>query len=799
MTSRPARFGPVSILVLAALLALLSLPAAPAADEPRGGHAGGSGPGPGGKAQAPSAPVVEETILAPLEAPAARAAGKGQPAAGADGDGLALLRELAETRYYSLGLPMQAQPTPDGRAVLFLRSGPRDPVLRLYELNVATGTVKQLLDPGVVLEGKEETLSVEEKAWRERRRISLRGFTSFELSLDGERILLSQSGKLYVVRRSDEELKALPGDGWLAPAFSPDGKFVAAVHDDDLHVIELATGRVKRLTTGASETLTHGVAEFVAQEEMDRQEGFWWSPDSKRLVYQESDLSQVGIFWIADPGDPSAPPVPFRYPRAGTPNAMVRLGIVSRGGGATTWIRWDAGKYPYLARVNWGEERAPLTILVQDRLQHEEALLAVDPATGGTRALLTETDEAWLNLDADTKIPRWLPDGSGFLWSTERRGDWQLELRGRGGEVIRELTPVGFHYAGVADLDEKERVAWVLGGPDAREAHLYRVPLDGGAPGQVTAGSGVHDAVFSLDHGTWVETFSLRDGRRGSVVRRGAGAPLAVLPSVAVAPPAVPEVELARVSGGGLTFDAAVVSPRDFVPGRSYPVILDVYAGPGFKTVRASNLSYIAQQWLADRGYIVVCLDGRGTPGKGRAWERAVADNLIDIALEDQVAGLKLLAAQRPELDLGRVGVSGWSFGGYFAAMATIRRPELFRCGVAGAPLADWRNYDTHYTERYMGLPSTNVEGYRETSVLTWADRLERPLLLIHGLTDDNVYFFNTFRLAEAFYRAGKPYELVLLPGTHMVYNPDDLSSLERRTLTFFDAHLKGPLARAED
>lgn len=718
--------------------------------------------------------------------------------AGADQDitasSLKFFRDLAETRDYSLGKPVAARFTPDGRSVIFLRGGARDPVLRLYEMEVETGAVREVLTPDALLKGAEERLSVEERARRERMRMTLRGFTSFELSEDGSRILVPFSGKVYVVRRPDGKVTELPGgaEGWIDPRFSPDGKHVAAVRGGELYVIDPATATQRRITTGATETLTHGLAEYAAQEEMDRDSGYWWSPDSSKIVFQETDLAGVERLYIMDPFHPERPPEPYFYPRAGKANAAVRLGIVARDGGPVTWIRWDPGKYPYLARVQW-KDRAPLTLLVQTRDQREEKLLAVDPATGACRELLTETDGAWLNLDGD--LPEWLPGGREFLWTTEKRGSRQLELRAADGELVRELTPVTFNLSQLVDADGGAGVAVVSGGPDPRETHLYRVSFRGGDPVRLTEGAGIHSATFSKDHGTWLHFFQLLDGRVGARVKSREGRVLSELPSVAEQPPFLPEIELTRAGGkeGLEGFDAVLIRPRDFRPGRKYPVILDVYGGPGAKVVRALPRAYLRDQWMADHGYIVVSLDGRGTPGRGREWERAIQGNLIDVALEDQVAGLRALGERYPELDLTRVGVTGWSFGGYFTAMATIRRGDVFRCGVAGAPVTDWTDYDTHYTERYMGLPSANPEGYRKASVLTYASELARPLLLIHGLTDDNVYAVHTLKLADALFRAGRPYDLLPLTGTHLITDPRLTLRLHSRIMDYFNEHMGEP------
>ncbi len=326
---------------------------------------------------------------------------------------LRYFRELVETRNYSLGQPVSPQLTPDGKAVIFLRGGARDPVLRLYEFTIADAKLREILTPEKLLQGAEEKLTSEERSRRERERQSLRGFTNFQLSKDGGKLLVTLSSKLYVITRADSQITELPGRSWIDPHFSPDGRAVAAESGGDLHVIDLETQADVALTSGANETLQHGVAEFVAQEEMDRHEGFWWAPDSQTIVYQESDNSGVESRFIADPLHPETAPVKNFYPRAGTNNAKVRLGLVARGGGATRCIEWDRERFPYLARVVWAEAAAPLCVLVQNRAQQEEILVAVDPATGTTRELLREKDAAWLNLP-HKPIPVWQKDGRGF-------------------------------------------------------------------------------------------------------------------------------------------------------------------------------------------------------------------------------------------------------------------------------------------------------------------------------------------------------------------------------------------------
>ncbi|HMF18427.1 MAG TPA: DPP IV N-terminal domain-containing protein, partial [Gemmataceae bacterium] len=325
------------------------------------------------------------------------------------------LRDYAQTRGFMLGRPVRPTPTPDGKAVLFLRSDPRVAKLRLYEFDVNTGKTRLLLTPEQVLKGAEEKLSPEEKARRERMRVSAGGFTTFQISDDSKLILLSLGGKLYVVERDDGGIRDLnTGPGTLLdPKFSPDSTMVSFVRDNDVYIFDLARGEERRITTGGTKEITNGLAEFVAQEEMYRFTGYWWSPDSRFIAYEQADARGVEQWFVADPISPGQKPHASYYPRPGKDNVKVRLGVVPVKGGKTTWIDWDAKVYPYLTRVTW-PKGGPLLVGVQTRDQRELLLLSADPATGKTKVLVRESDPAWVNLRTD--VPRWLPGDMGFLW-----------------------------------------------------------------------------------------------------------------------------------------------------------------------------------------------------------------------------------------------------------------------------------------------------------------------------------------------------------------------------------------------
>lgn len=727
--------------------------------------------------------------LLAMSAPEAQAA-KPPPSTGPDAG---FLDQYAATRRFQAGLPTTIRVTSGGEAVLFLRSGPRDFVQSLYEFNVATGKERVLLRAEDMVKGGDEKLSPEERAHRERQRISSRGIVSFKVSEDGDRILVPLGSRLFILDRATgdhTELKGSPGFP-IDPQLSPDGHKVACVRDGDLYIFDVDSGREHRLTTGATETLRHGEAEFVAQEEMDRFSGYWWSPDSKYIAYEESDLSGVEELHILDPAHPEAEPNAFRYPRPGAKNAVVRLGVLPADGGATTWLTWDRERYPYLTKVTW-TKNAPLTVLVANRLQTEEKLLAADPRSGATHELLVERDPAWINLDP--KMPRWLSDGSAFLWTTEQRGWRQLELHAKDGKLLRELTTLGFRMTDFVGLDESRHVAWVRGGANPTEQQIFRVPLDKGQPQpeQVTTIPGVHEAELAENGGVWVHTLRRMDAMPSFEVRGGVDELRGRLTSVAE----TPSIQLHPLFNtvGSHDIFTLLLRPKDFRQGQRYPVIVSVYGGPTVQTVLQNMQEHLLQQWFADHGFLVVCIDGRGTPGRGRDWERVIKGDLIKTALADQVDALQALARLHKEMDATRVGIYGWSFGGYFSAMAVMQRPDVFQAGVAGAPVVDWRDYDTFYTERYMGLPDANRAGYDSASVLTYAARLSRPLLLVHGTVDDNVYFLHSMKLVDALFRAGKPFEFLPLAGfTHMVPDPVVTERLYGRIESFFADKLGKP------
>jgi len=421
-------------------------------------------------------------------------------------------------------------------------------------------------------------------------------------------------------------------------------------------------------------------------------------------------------------------------------------------------------------------------------------LLRADPKTGQTTPLITERDPAWINLDPS--MPSWLEDGSGFLWTSEREGAWQLELRDPSGKLLRVLAPPSSGYQGFVHIDTAGRQVYFRASSHPTQAHLFRASLSGGEPEALTTEPGLHNATFAKKDSIFVHSVVTPTALPKAMVRRVNGSQANELPSVAETPPPIPPAQLLKTRGEP-GFHAAIVRPHSFDPASRYPVVVSVYGGPHANVVQAAMPSWLQAQWLADQGFLVVSLDNRGTPRRGRDWERAIAKRFGSVPLDDQIAGLQSLGAQFSELDLQRVGIVGWSFGGYMSALAVLRRPDIFHAAVAGAPVTDWEDYDTHYTERYLGFPDTDGKAYREASLLTYADKLQRPLLLIHGTSDDNVYFRHTLKLAEALFRAGKHFELLpLSSSTHMTPDPVVMERRWQRVVEHFQKHLGKPEAR---
>jgi dipeptidyl-peptidase-4 len=636
--------------------------------------------------------------------------------------------------------------------VWFIRSGGgTDPVGRLWCLDLATGVESLVADPAALSSAADEDLSTAERARRERTRETAGGVVGFATDRGGTLAAFAFSSRLWLTSTSGDARELPAAAPVVDPRPDPTGTHVAYASAGALRVSLADGSKDWALVEPDGPDVAWGVAEFIAAEELERYRGFWWAPDGTALLVARVDESPVDQWFIADPANPTERPREVAYPAAGTNNAVVTLHLVGLDGRRTP-VGWDNEAFPYLVHAAWPVGADPL-LLVMTRDQRRSQVLRVDVSDGAVEVLATDDDGEWLDVVPGT--PRLLPDGR-LLRTAELDGTRRLVLDGD------PLTPEGLQVDHVIDVDASGVL--VSASAEPVEAHVWRVGLDGTCT-QLTGSGGYHEAVSSGGTTVLVHREVARPGVRVAV-RRG-DEPVGEIASYAEVPPVQPRPRITTV--GERRLRVGLLLPTDHHPGTSLPVLMDPYGGPHGPRVAARSDRWLTSQWLADQGFAVVVADGRGTGRRGPVWDRSVSRHLDDIPLQDQVDALHAVAAEEPDLDLSRVGIRGWSFGGYLAALAVLRRPDVFHAAVAGAPVVDWRLYDTAYTERYLGHPDDEPAVYERHSLLTDAARLERPLLLIHGLADDNVASAHTLRLSSALLAAGRPHEVLPLSGvTHM-------------------------------
>ncbi|WP_405777561.1 prolyl oligopeptidase family serine peptidase [Streptomyces sp. NBC_00859] len=674
-------------------------------------------------------------------------------------------RRFARTQRFTLGAPRAFTVSPDGNRVLYLRSPTgTDRANRLWVLDLEQGAQERVAaDPDALLGGAAEQLSAGERARRERSREGSAGIVGYAVDGAAELAVFALSGRLFTagLRTGGTREIRVPGPV-IDPRPSPDGRRIAYVSGGALRVVGAEGDDDRALAEPEDEHTTYGLAEFVAAEEMQRSRGYWWSPDSQCLLVARADDSAVRRWWIADPAHPEREPAQIGYPAAGTPNADVRLFLYALDG-TRTEVVWDRVRHPYLAAVHWSADGVPL-LLVQARDQRSQRYLGVDTESGATRTVHVDEDPVWLDLFPG--VPAWAPAG-GLVRIADEGGARVLAVGDR------LLTGPELHVRAVLDISVDDVLVSASAGeaatvPETGEIHVYRVNELGVE--RLSEGPGVHAAVRS---GGVTVLMSARPEQPGTDVRvlRG-GKEVATIASCAEQPGLTPRVKFTE--GGARRIPCAVLLPSGHRESDgALPVLLDPYGGPHGQRVVAAHNAHLTSQWFADQGFAVIVADGRGTPGRSPAWEKAVRDDFT-LTLDDQVDALHGLAAQGFPLDLDRVAIRGWSYGGYLAALAVLRRPDVFHAGVAGAPVTDWRLYDTHYTERYLGDPGEQPDVYAASSLVTddglsAPENPARPLMVIHGLADDNVVAAHTLRLSSALLAAGRPHEVLPLSGvTHM-------------------------------
>jgi dipeptidyl-peptidase-4 len=662
-------------------------------------------------------------------------------------------RQYARTQRLTLGDPRTITVAADGQRVLFARSrAGDDPVNCLWVLDIATGEERLVADPLHLLDAADdEHLPIEERLRRERMREGAGGITSYATDAASTVAAFALGGHLFVAGLLSGQARELVVDGPVFdPRPDPVATCVAYVCGRTLRIAEL-DGSSWELAGDEHPDISWGSADFIAAEEMGRYRGYWWSPDGAAIAATRADIGPVQRWYISDPANPDQQANEVAYPAAGTPNADVTLHVLALDGGSTEVV-WDRDTYPYLADVQWADSQR-LLLTVQSRDQRSLMVLAADPRHGGTEPVFADGDTAWVELVPGT--PAVLDDGQ-LVMTADRDGARRLMVDGNA------VTPIDLQVRAVVTAQDDE--VYFLANPiaDATVQHVWRWRTDG-TLAALTDEPGVH--TVAIGGSTVVLRTAVLD-EPGATTQVVDGPTISTF---AQQPLVTPNLSLHRYGDRALA--TAVLLPSYRTAGDDgplLPVLLDPYGGPHAQRVLRSHNAYLTSQWFADQGFAVVVIDGRGTPGRGSEWERSVQRDLATGPLDDQVAALAAAAQEHP-LDLTRVAIRGWSFGGYLAALAVLRRPDVFHAAIAGAPVTEWRLYDTHYTERYLGDPSSDATAYAANSLLPLAGELSRPLLLVHGLADDNVVAAHTLQLSSALLSAGKPHEVLPLVGvTHM-------------------------------
>jgi len=738
-----------------------------------------------------------------------------------------------------------AKISPDGRLVAYLRGSEQNKDrLDLWAYDMQSRRHRLLVD-SASLAPSSQVLSAEEEQRRERQRTpALSGIVEYDFSPDSRYLLVPLGGDLYVVDLQAEPQHAVrrltDQHSYETDArFSPQGRYVSFIRHQNLVVYELASGTEQVLTREGGGLVSFGSAEFIAQEEMGRTTGYWWAPDERHIAYTRVDESPVREIERFEIYADSTRVMKQRYPAAGTANVLIELFVTAVGNSSAdsnktpaptstpthtptpnpTPTRIDLGDETdiYLARVNWFPDSHALAVQRQSRDQRTLTLLQADPASGVSRELLTERSDRWVELNDDLTF---IGPTRQFIWSSARSGFQHLYLYDWDGNLVRPLTQGEWRITGdteahgIRGVDvDRGLVYFVANAQSPLERHLYAVSLsDAAAPmRRITTDSGWHSISMSKDAHVFLDTFSTPDTPPSVTLRSADGSALEALvpnrierghPYAPYQPDHLPTEFGTLKASDGETLHYRIIKPRHAVRGHRYPVIVDVYGGPSAQNVRRAWGSAPGQsnfglyyQYLAQHDYVVFSLDNRGSGSRSVKFATALYHHLGSVEVEDQIAGAKFLRTL-PYVDPGRIGVFGWSYGGYMAALCMMQAPTVFAAGVSGAPVTDWRLYDTHYTERYMGTPQDDASGYERSGVLFYAQRLRGPLLIMHGMADDNVLFTNSTTLFKKLQDLAKPFEMMTYPGgkhgllRHADMGPHALLTIKR----FFDRTI-GPQA----
>jgi dipeptidyl-peptidase-4 len=702
----------------------------------------------------------------------------------------------------------QVKISPDGSRVTFLRSRSEDfERFDLWEYNLNDDEIRLLIDSRALVP-EEENLSEEEKARRERRRLFATGIVEYFWSDDGQALLFPLGGELYhydLAKPPEEATRRLTRTSEFETdaRFSPGGRYVSFIREQDLFIFDLEEGEERQLTFDGEGLLKNGMAEFIAQEEMGRYTGYWWSDDEARIAFTQTDETPVRISQRFEIYADTFKVFDQRYPRTGTQNVIIRLGVVELATAETRWVDLGDEVDVYLPRVNWLPDSRHLSFQWQSRDQKSLELLFVDVLTGESRVVLRESSETWINLQDDLTFLETEPQ---FVWTSERDGYKHLYLYDLDGRLLRPLTTGSWAVGELLGVNEKDGTVYF----DAQaksplEKHLYSTSLATETPEQIvqiTTAEGWHSAQMADDGRFYVDQFSSPEAPPRVSLHRTDGSRIAYLEAnpldeshsyyryLAHHSP----VEFGSIKAAdGSPLYYRLTRPVPFDATKKYPVIVYVYGGPGGQSVRKSwrGQGGAWSQYMAQRGYVMFALDNRGSANRGKAFEDVLYRSMGVVEVEDQVRGVEYLRTL-PFIDGDRIGIVGHSYGGYMVLMAMMKAPDVFRAGVSSAPVTDWRLYDTHYTERYLGHPGQNEEGYESSSVFPHVDGLRGSLLVIHGMADDNVLFTNSCKLFKVLQDKGVAFDMMNYPGSkHGLRGKKVRLHVDRTITRFFDEKLK--------
>jgi dipeptidyl-peptidase-4 len=618
--------------------------------------------------------------------------------------------------------------------------------------------------------------------------------TSIQWFADGKRLLVAAAGDLFLVDIAKNRYDALTqtSDAERDAKLSPDGRYVSFRRGPDLYTMEIESKFVYRLTANGSDTLLNGQLDWVYPEELGLGTAHWWSPDGKYIAYLQLDISREPVYPQVSLLNARGVPEPERYPQPGDPNPDVRLGVVPAAGGPTRWMDLGDPRDNLLARVVWSPNSREIMAERLNRVQNQLDLLLAEVSTGASRVILHEEDPQWINVRGE---PHFLGSGDRFLWASERSGFRHIYLYANDGKLLKQLTSGEWEVDRIAGVDEAAgRVFFTSTEESPAERQLYSVALDGSGKQRLTEGAGTHNPDFAPKTSYFLDDFtSLATPQRSRLYKPDGGglreyhAASKALDEYDILPAEIVTVK----SSDGTVLYARLIRPAGFEAGKKYPAVVNVYGGPGAQQVRNAWQPPGWEQVLAHKGFVVWELDNRGSAGRGHKFESAIYHNMGAAELRDQKEGIDYLISMG-FVDRARIGMYGWSYGGFMTLYTITHAPGLIKAAIAGAPVVNWRNYDSIYTERYMGLPEENEEGYRVSSPANAASAISgTKLLILHNLEDDNVHFQNSLQMAEALEKAGKRFYMVVYPQkTHSVAGPEYRQLLEETT-AFFEENLK--------